>query len=171
MTTRPWRASGTDRLAIAIRISASLAALILLILVSGCGARVTPEEQLRAWVAAVETAAEDKARAPIMDLVAAAYNDARGNVRDDIDKMLRFYFLRQDTIALLTAIEEIEVAGGNAARMVMTVGMAGSGDRTFGWSADAYRFELELEADGEPRSYADWRLLSARWGGLGEPLH
>ena len=171
MTTRPWRASGTDRLALALRIAASLAALALLLLASGCGgARGTPEEQLRAWLAAVESAAEDKSRAPIMNLIASAYNDARGNARDDVDKLLRLYFLRQNTIALLTAVDEIEVTGGNAATMSVTVGMAGTGDRALGLSADAYRFELELEAEGEPGSYADWSLLSARWGELGEPV-
>lgn len=171
MTTRPWRARGTDRLAIAIRIAASLAALGLLVLATGCGAaRGTPEEQLRAWVAAVESAAEDKARTPIMELIAAAYNDSRGNARDDVDKILRFYFLRQNTVALLTAVDEIEVAGGNSATMTVTVGMAGTDDRGSGLSADAYRFELELEAEGDPESYADWRLLSARWGALGEPV-
>jgi hypothetical protein len=174
MTTRPWRARGTDRLAIAIRIAASLAALFLLVLATGCGgARSTPEEQLRAWIAAVESAAEGKARTSIMELIAAAYNDSRGNARDDVDKLLRFYFLRQHTIALLTAVDEIEVAGGNSATMTVTVAMAGTDDRgsgLSGLSADAYRFELELEADGDPESYSDWRLLSARWGALGEPV-
>ncbi len=146
-------------------------ALALLLLASGCGAaRGTPEEQLHAWVAAVESAAEDKSRAPIMDLIAVAYNDARGHARDDVDKLLRLCFLRQDTIALLTAIDEIDVTGGNAAMMTVTVGMAGTDGRALGLSADAYRFELELEAEGEPESYADWRLLSARWAELGEPV-
>jgi hypothetical protein len=151
-----------------------VAALGLLVLAIGCGgARGTPEEQLRAWVAAVESAAEDKERAPIMELVAAAYSDSRGNARDDVDKMLRLIFLRQNTIALLSAVEEIEVAGGNSATMIVTVGMAGTNDRgsvLSALSADAYRFELELEAEGDPESYADWRLLSARWGELGEPV-
>lgn len=168
MTTRPWRAAGNNRLAIVLRLTACVAALVLLTLASGCGPGPgTPEEQLRKWVAAVETAAEDKARGDIMPLIAAAYNDARGNARDDVDKLLRLYFLRQNRIALLTSIEDIEVAGGSAATMTLTVGMAGTNDRTLGLDADAYRFELEFEAEDEPERYSDWRLMSARWGELG----
>jgi hypothetical protein len=172
MTTRPWRAGGTDRLAIAIRIAASLAALaMVLVLVAGCGpAPATPEAQLRDWVAAVETAAEEKQHAPILELIATSYNDARGNSRQDIDQLLRLYFLHQDQVAILTSIDEIEVTGGTAATMTVNAGMAGTREYAQGFSADAWHFELELEAGDAPESYADWRLLSARWGALGEPL-
>lgn len=129
----------------------------------------TPEEQLREWVAAMEVAAENEARGTIMDLVAPSYNDARGHARDDIDRLLRLYFLREDPIVLLSSIDTINVNGGTAATVTLTVGMAGTNDNVFGFRADAYRFELELEADEVPERYADWRLLSARWGELGEP--
>ena len=44
--------------------------------------------------------------------------------------------------------------------------LAGTNDGVFGFSADAFRFQLELERDGD-----DWLLISARWGELGEELH
>jgi len=44
--------------------------------------------------------------------------------------------------------------------------MAGQNDAVLGFSADAYRFQLELEREGD-----DWLLISARWGELGEELH
>ena len=47
----------------------------------------------------------------------------------------------------------------------MTVGMAGTNDSVMGLSADAYRFELELEKDAD-----EWQLISARWGELGEEM-
>ena len=43
--------------------------------------------------------------------------------------------------------------------------MASTNGNRLGFSADAYRFEMELERDGD-----DWLLISARWGGLGEPV-
>lgn len=145
--------------------------LLLAIVSAGCGpAAGTPEEQIREWVAVMESAAEARERGTIIDLVAPAYNDARGQGRADVDKLLRLYFLRQDRIALLSSIDEIRVDGGTAALVTLTVGMAGTGDRALDLRADAYRFELELAADDLPESYADWRLLSARWGELGEPL-
>lgn len=136
-----------------------------------CGpAAGTPEEQLREWVGAMETAAEEEAHGAIMELIAPSYNDARGHGREDVDKLLRLYFVHQDRIALLSAIDEIVVNDGTAATVVVTVGMAGTEDNLLGVRADAVRFELELESVDEPRSYADWQLLSARWGELGEPL-
>jgi hypothetical protein len=124
-----------------------------------------PEEELRAFVAAGIEAAENKERRDLVDRISASYVDARGNKRDDIENLLRVYFLRQNKIGLLPNIEEITVYGDTAAKVVMTVGMAGTNDGVFGFSADAYRFELELEKDG-----ADWQLIAARWGELGEEL-
>lgn len=125
-----------------------------------------PEEELRAWVAAGVAAAENKERRGLVGMISDAYVDARGNDRADIENMLRVYFLRQHKIGLLTKIEDITVYGDTAAKLDMTVGMAGTNDGVLGFSADAYRFELELEKDGN-----DWQLIAARWGELGDELH
>ncbi len=148
---------------------ASLTRIVLLLMlapIAGCGGDVSdPENQVRAWVDAMHVAAEEKARRDIVTNISPAYVDTRGNSRNDIDNLLRVYFLRQNKIALLNSIDEISVINGTAAEVSMTVGMAGTNNRAFGISADAYRFELELEHDGD-----DWRLISARWGELGEQV-
>jgi hypothetical protein len=110
-------------------------------------------------------AAENKERRELVGMIAGSYKDARGNERGDIENMLRVYFLRQNRIALLSSIEEITVFDNTAAEIVMTVGMAGTNDGTLGFSADAYRFALELEKEAD-----DWKLISARWGELGDDL-
>jgi hypothetical protein len=168
---RPWRATGSDTLAITLRLGACAVVFALLLLATGCGpAAGTPEEQLRQWVGAVEAAAENKARGEILDLIAPSYNDARGHSREDIEKRLMLYFLREQRIALVTSIDDIRIEGGTAASLTVMVGMAGTSDSAaLGLSADAYRFELELEATESPASYRDWQLLSARWGELGAP--
>ena len=142
-----------------------LPALLLLVTGACGGDDNNPESEVRAWVAAMQTAAEEKARGDLMDGISTAYTDVRGNSRDDINDLLRVYFLRQNNIALLTSIDEVRVIGETAAEVELTVGMAGTNDRALGISADAYRFELELENDGD-----DWLLISARWGELGDPL-
>jgi hypothetical protein len=124
-----------------------------------------PEEELRAWVARGIEGAENKERRKLMGMVATAYVDARGNERDDIDGLLRVYFLRQNNITLLPKIEEITIYDDTAGKVVMTVGMAGTNDGVLGFSADAYRFALELEKDAD-----EWQLISARWGELGDEL-
>jgi len=133
---------------------------------SACGEPPSePEEELRAWVAAGVEAAENKERHSLVDMISSSYIDARGNERDDIENMLRAYFFRQNKIGLLPDIKEITVYGDTAAKLVMTVGMAGTNDGTLGFSANAYRFELELEKDGD-----DWQLIAARWGELGHEI-
>ena len=143
-----------------------IALLLVLAMLSSCGGDVSdPEQQVRAWMRAMHEAAEEKERGDIMAGISPAYIDARGNSRDDIDKLLRVYFFRQNTVTLLSNIDEVKVIGGTAAEVSITVGMAGTNNSALGISADAYRFELELELDGD-----DWLLISARWGELGEQL-
>ena len=143
-----------------------IALLLLLTLVVSCsGDSDDPEQQVRAWVDTMQEAAGEKARRDIVANISTAYVDSRGYGRDDIDRLLRLYFLRQDKVVLMSHIDEVRIVGGTAAEVSITVGMAATNDRALGVSADAYRFELELEHDGD-----DWRLISARWGELGSQL-
>ena len=150
-------------------MTASLTRIVLLLMltpISGCGGDASdPEQQVRAWLNAMHVAAEEKDRRDIMANISPAYVDTRGNSRDDIDKLLRLYFLRQNKIALLNSVDGIRVIAGTAAEVSMTVAMAGTNNSALGISADAYRFELELEHDG-----SEWQLISARWGELGEQV-
>lgn len=129
---------------------------------AACGAPSDPEAELRSWIAEAEEEAEAKDRRALMDRIAVSYGDARGNDREQINDMFRFYMLRQQSIALLTKIDDIDVQGDSAAELTLTVGMAGTNAGSFGLNADAYRFELELEKDG-----GEWLLIGARWGEVG----
>lgn len=140
-------------------------AFVLLLLVACGGPESAPEEQVREWLAAAQETAEAKERRALIDMISSSYADSRGNERDDIDNMLRVYFLRQHSVTLVTKIDDIQVFGDSAAEVNMTVGMAGTNDGVLGFSADAYQFELELERDGD-----DWQLIAARWGELGQDL-
>ena len=135
--------------------------------VAGCGEPASaPEQELREWIATGIEAAESKERRRLMKMISTSYTDARGNEHGDIENLLRVYFLRQNNITLLPKIEEITVYDETAGKVLLTVGMAGTNDGVLGFSADAYRFALELEKDSD-----DWRLISARWGELGNELH
>lgn len=143
-----------------------LLASVVIMLLCACGGPSTgPEEALRDWVSRAVTAAENGERRVLAGMISPAYADARGNDRDRLEKIFRAYFLRMNNIELLPAIEEITVIGNSAAELLITVGMAGTHDGVLGFSADAYRFSLELENDGD-----DWALISARWGELGGEL-
>jgi len=131
-----------------------------------CGGPVEgPEQAIRAWVANGEELAEAKDRRALVKMISKSYTDARGNDRDDIENMFRIYFLRQNKVALITKIEELNIYGDTAAQLLLTVGMAGTNEGTLGFSADAYRFEMEFELEDD-----EWLLTSGRWGELGEDL-
>jgi hypothetical protein len=148
-------------------IATRKAVVVIALLLGACGGPdIGPEEQLRQWVSAAETAAETKERGEMLDLISPAYADGLGWDRDDISDRLRVYFLRQHSIELLTSIEEIRLYGDSAAEIDMTVGMAGTNDGVLGFSADAYNLQLELQRDGD-----DWLLIASRWGEFGDELH
>ncbi len=129
---------------------------------AACGPAEGPEEQVRAWIDQGVEAAENKSRRELVGMISPAYSDARGNRRDDIENLLRVYFLRAQTVNLLPHVNDVRVIADEFAEVEMTVGMAGATDSVLGFSADAYQFELELERDGD-----DWRLISARWAEVG----
>ena len=137
-------------------------------LVAACGGEspeYNPEDELREWVARGEAAAEEKDRGDLLDMISEDYADGRGNDHEGIGDMLRVYFFRQNSIALLTSIDTITMMGDTAALVDLTVGMAGTNSGAIGLNADAYRFEFELEKLDD-----EWMLIGARWGELGREL-
>jgi hypothetical protein len=140
----------------------ALAALALT--VTACTPPTDTETALRDWVADGERAIESEDRRALMAMVSPAYADARGNSRDDIDRLLRLLFLRQDGITVVTRIEDIVVNDDTAADISLTAAVAGGNEAAFlGFDADALRFRFELVDDD-----GDWVVTSARWGELGE---
>jgi hypothetical protein len=135
---------------------------------AGCGGgpEAGPEEAVRAWVDAAEAAAEDKDRGGLMALISENYADSRGNDYAQVGNMIRFYFLRQQSVAFITNIDDIVVMGDTAAQVSLTVGMAGTDSSPLGVRADAYNFELELENTDD-----EWMLIGARWGEIGREMH
>lgn len=139
---------------------------LMLVLLGGCGdAPTASEAALRDWVERGVVAAEARERRELVGMISPDYADARGNGRDGIDRILRAYFLRMNTVELITSIEDITIIGDSAAEVMLKVGMAGTHQGVLGFSADAYRFALEVEHDGD-----DWQLISARWGQWGKEL-
>ncbi|MDH3350295.1 MAG: hypothetical protein OEM51_02005 [Gammaproteobacteria bacterium] len=139
---------------------------LLSVWLCGCGGPAEgPEEAIRSWVKQGRELAEAKDRRALVGMISPNYTDARGNNRDDIEDKFRIYFLRQNKVALITRIEELNIHADSAADLVLSVAMAGTNDGTLGFSADAYRFEMEFELEG-----GKWLLTSARWGDIGGDL-
>lgn len=147
-------------------VPAVLAAALGWTLLAACsGPSGSAEDAVRGWVDQGVELAKEKNRRGLVRMISPDYTDGRGNDRDAIEDMFRFYFLRADDIGLLTRIEDVTVHGDTAAELLLSVAMAGTTDGVLGFSADAYRFEMELEREGD-----DWLLIGARWAELGEEL-
>lgn len=142
-----------------------LTALIATALASCGAAPGNSEQQLRAWVERGHEAAEDKDRGALVDMISPIYSDARGNSRDDIENLFRFYFLRAKKVGLLVSIDDIDVFDDTAAQVMLTVAMGATTDSVLGFNADAYEFELDLEKAGD-----EWLLVSGRWNDVGNEL-
>jgi len=138
----------------------------LTMLLCACsGPSIGPEAEIRSWLDRGVAAAEAKERGEILDMISPSYADSRGYNRSRIGDVLRVYFLRMNSIELLTTVNEIEMMGETAAKVLVTVGMAGTKDSLLGFSADAYQFSLELE-----KIAGDWLLISAQWNQIGKEL-
>jgi hypothetical protein len=142
-----------------------LTALLATGLASCGGAPESAEQQLRAWVDRGHEAAERKDRDALVEMISPAYSDARGNSREDIENLFRFYFLRTKKVGLLVSVDDIDIFDESAAQVKLTVAMAATTDSVLGFNADAYEFELDLEQAG-----GDWLLVSGRWNDVGNEL-
>lgn len=144
----------------------SMATALICACIAACGGSASStEQQIRAWVDRGHEAAETKDRGELVDMIAPTYADARGNSRNDIENLFRFYFLRTNKVALLVSVDDIEVLDDSAAEVTLTVGMGATTDSALGFNADAYQFALELENDG-----GEWLLVSGRWNDFGGEL-
>ena len=155
-----------------IRAPAGAAAwrpLLTALLATGLASCSSPpesaEQQLRDWVDRGHEAAESKDRRALVGLISPTYSDARGNSRDDIENLFRYYFLRAKKVGLLVSIDAIDVFDDTAAQVMLTVAMAATTDSVLGFNADAWEFQLELEKAGD-----EWLLVSGRWNDVGNEL-
>lgn len=136
------------------------------LLLQSCGGPPAgPEEAVRAWVAAAEVAAETRDRGALVDMISEDYTDSRGNDVSAVDKLLRFYFFRQQSVVIVSRIKDIQLHGDSAATVTVIVGMAGSSGSIASLDADAYQFELELQVEDD-----EWLLIGARWAPVGAQL-
>jgi len=135
--------------------------ILLLVGLAGCADDASPEQQVRAVIESMETAAEARDVGDLMEHVSAAYRDAQGQDRAEASRYARGFFLANQSIHLLTRIESLEFPSPDEARLKLQVGMAGRGgdQGPANLTADLYDFDVALvREDGEWKvSYANWR--------------
>ena len=130
-------------------------------MLAACGDANSPEQQVRAVIDEMEAAAEARDVGELVQHLSAEYRDSHGMSPDEATRYARGYFLANQSIHLLTRIEQIEFPLPDEARARVLVGMVGrDGNATGNWDlvADLYVFKLALrQEDGE------WKVSFAEW--------
>jgi hypothetical protein len=141
-----------------------LAGLLLGILfVAGCGEQSPPEVRVRAVIDAIEQAAETRSLDGVAEHVADDYSDTWHDSRRAALRSLLVYFQGHQNIHLLTRISDIRLSDDQSSALVTVyVGMAGrpveSAEALLTVNAELYRFDVELQRDGD-----SYRVMTARW--------
>jgi len=122
----------------------------------------SPEDRVRAVLAALEASAQERDAAAMKEHVSESYSDAQGNDKRAIAQLVAFHLLRNQSVHLLTRVPSVEIAAPGEARAEVLVAMAGTEidgpEALVGLRADLYRFDLVFaEEDGA------WRVRSADW--------
>jgi hypothetical protein len=124
--------------------------------------RDSPEAQVRALLAQGEVAAEKKESAVLRQMISEKYSDSQGQDKKAVEAMLRYYFLRNQTIHLFTRIQQISFPQSDVAQAAVMVAMAGqpiSGAEDLErLRADLHRFEITLA-----RENGEWKVIRAEW--------
>lgn len=145
-------------MSVPLRLAALCAALLV---AGGCGSPETPEAQIRRVVDQMEAAAEQRDVGDLMGWVADDFRDAYGQGAPELARYIRGYFLANQSIHLLTRINQIDWPLPDEAHARITVAVVGrEADAATAWALAADLHELEVtlrQADGA------WKVTYAAW--------
>ena len=143
--------------------SAWIIILTILLSVAACSSgKDSPEAQVRALITQAESAAEKKDSGTLRRFVSEKYSDSQSQDKKAIEAILRYYFLRNETIHLLTRVQQINFPNPDVAQAVVMVAMAGqrisNAEELKRVRADLHRFEITWM-----REKGEWRVTRAEW--------
>ena len=137
-------------------------AFCLPLLVSCSPAEDSPETQVRTLLKRGETATEKKQTGVLRQMISEKYSDSQGQDKRAIEAILRYYFLRNESIHLLMRIQSITFPRPAQAQAIVLVAMAGqpiSGAQELErLRADLHRFEITLASENR-----EWKVIRAEW--------
>jgi hypothetical protein len=144
----------------AARALAACAAAFSLAL--ACSDPETPEQRVRAVLAALEESAQQRDPGAMKQHVSDAYSDGNGNDKRTVTQLVAFHLLRNQSVHLLTRVQSLELPEPGEAQAAVLVAMAGAPidgpDALLALRADLYRFDLSFREEN-----GDWRVRSAEW--------
>lgn len=142
------------------RIFAMLAALATL---TACGEADSPEQRVRAVIERMELAAENRDAGELTEHLSEDFRDSNGRGPEDAARLLRGYFIANQSIHLLTRIEHLEFPSDDEARVQVLVGMVGreadatgAAPRRWDLAAELHTFKLALRLEE-----GEWKVTFA----------
>lgn len=136
---------------------ALLTALVVALLMTACGSE-TSEDQIRALVADMASAAEKEKMRPLARAISDDYRDLRDNDRQAVINLMRGFMLRTDDVLIFTDVREVTMITADLAAATVKVRFAGADWERLRLQSTAYLFELEFS-----RRNNDWQIVTARW--------
>ena len=137
------------------------ALLVVISLLSACGAPDAPESQVRKALGQMETAVEARSTSDVLEWLSDSYQDVYGGTRQDASQYLRGYFIANQSIHLLTRVDSVEFPIPEEARVKLSVGMAGreaAGSNDWNLAADLYDFNVTMK-----REEGGWKVTYVKW--------
>lgn len=131
------------------RVVVVLAATLAAVLSTSCSSSGgTPEDEVRAVLAAAEAAAETRDTSDVIALVSEEYADDNGFDKARLRDFLRGYFLAHPSLEVLLRIESVVLLADDLARATITLvvlGQRSTGiDDESRFVADGERYAVEL---------------------------
>ncbi|MEN8159203.1 MAG: hypothetical protein ABFS41_03920 [Myxococcota bacterium] len=133
--------------------------LVVAALLVGCSdPAASPEDEVRAALMAIETAAEAGDASAFSELVSERYEDPYGHDREKLEAFVAFHVMRsgrgREVIVRVRDVH-IEPSRPDQAAVTLALGLAGAGSRL---SAQVYAVDVDLV-----REEGDWRVAWAQW--------
>lgn len=133
--------------------------IFALAVLAACGDAGSPEQQVRAVIDQMELAAENRDVSELTGHLSADYSDSSGRGAGELARYVRGYFIANQSIHLLTRIEQLEFPIEGEARAQVLVGMVGrEAAATSQWdlAADLHTFNIALR-----REEGAWKVVFA----------
>jgi hypothetical protein len=123
----------------------------------------SPEDAVRATLAAIEAAAGKRDAGAIGEHVSESYADARGNDKKQVLGVATLHLMRNKTVYTLSRVVSLELPEPGRARARVLAALAGQPipdpSALPALRADLYQFDVSLREE-EP---GIWRVSSADW--------
>jgi hypothetical protein len=145
-------------------VGSRLAALCWLWAALACGGdSLSPEEQVRTVIEAMERAAEEGDVSAFKAVVSESYQDERGFDKRDLAAYVTFHVMQNANRHVVTRVRSIEIRDAGRAEVVLIAAITGrdvSGpEELAALHADVYKIDMDFDDEGE----GNWRLVWAQW--------